>query len=192
MGGDKCFAVSSHLDIACIVLLIKHLVIDLLCSHTATARPSEVSASHSLRWIPALIFHFRTARQEKLLQGIMTEIVRMTSQMHPLEMGVPLYPFSHSGVFPIQKDGELGESAGAPLPDSSSYPDDQSSSSPASIRTFGATPPISTMGGPVPPPQAQVQVPALDVMGWHPRASGSPAGRVMVGGMHATHSTYPH
>lgn len=123
----------------------------------------------------------------------MTEIVRMTSQMHPLEMGVPLYPFSHSGVFPIQKDGEAAESTGAPLPDSTSYPDDQSSSSPASIRGIGGTPPIAAMGVAIPPPQAQGQTAAMDVMGWHPRTSGSPAGRAMVGVMHATHSTsYPH
>ncbi|KAF9056260.1 hypothetical protein BJ165DRAFT_1336075 [Panaeolus papilionaceus] len=38
-------------------------------------------------------------RQEKLLQGLMREIVRMTAQKQPLEVGVPLYPFSHATLF---------------------------------------------------------------------------------------------
>jgi hypothetical protein len=39
------------------------------------------------------------ARQEKLLQGLMGEIIRMTAQKQPLEVGVPLYRFSHRTVF---------------------------------------------------------------------------------------------
>jgi len=39
------------------------------------------------------------SRQEKLLQGLMREIVRMTAQKQPLEVGVPLYPFSHTTLF---------------------------------------------------------------------------------------------
>lgn len=73
----------------------------------------------------------------------MTEIVRLTTQMHPLEMGVPLYPFSHSGVFPINKGGSAGTASGAPLPDSSSFEDQQSLTSPASLRSMvGSTPPM--------------------------------------------------
>ena len=73
----------------------------------------------------------------------MTEIVRLTTQMHPLEMGVPLYPFSHSGVFPINKDGSAGTTPGAPLPDSSSFEDQQSVTSPSSLRSMvGGTPPM--------------------------------------------------
>ncbi|KAH9950496.1 hypothetical protein B0H21DRAFT_537444 [Amylocystis lapponica] len=54
-------------------------------------------------------------RQEKLLQGLMTEIVRMTSQMQPLEVGVPLYPFSHATLW--QKDtGHPPENTITPLP----------------------------------------------------------------------------
>lgn len=34
-------------------------------------------------------------RQERLLQGLMREIVRMTAQKHPLEVNVPLFPFPH-------------------------------------------------------------------------------------------------
>ncbi|KAI0830703.1 hypothetical protein BC628DRAFT_1312698 [Trametes gibbosa] len=58
-------------------------------------------------------------RQEKLLQGLMTEIVRMTTQMQPLEVGVPLYPFSHAGVF--SKETMPTDGTSAPLPDSTQY-----------------------------------------------------------------------
>jgi hypothetical protein len=50
----------------------------------------------------------------------MREIVRMTAQKQPLEVGVPLYPFSHTTLF--RKDEvppPTEESAGAaPLPGS--------------------------------------------------------------------------
>ena len=67
----------------------------------------------------------------------MTEIVRMTSQMQPLEVGVPLYPFSHAGVF--SKETVPQDHAGAPLPDSSQYPD--ASESPTGMTGLGATSP---------------------------------------------------
>ncbi|XP_006454415.1 hypothetical protein AGABI2DRAFT_214436 [Agaricus bisporus var. bisporus H97] len=38
-------------------------------------------------------------RQERLLQGLMREIVRLTGQKQPLQVGVPLYPFSHQTLF---------------------------------------------------------------------------------------------
>ncbi|KAJ7837528.1 hypothetical protein B0H14DRAFT_2791028 [Mycena olivaceomarginata] len=38
-------------------------------------------------------------RQESLLQGVMREIIRTTAQKQPLEVGVPLYPFSHSTLW---------------------------------------------------------------------------------------------
>ncbi|KAF8140170.1 hypothetical protein EV363DRAFT_1393085 [Boletus edulis] len=38
-------------------------------------------------------------RQEKLLQALMKEIVRLTTQRKPLEVGLPLYPFSHTTLF---------------------------------------------------------------------------------------------
>lgn len=66
-----------------------------------------------------------TARQERLLQGLMREIVRMTAQKQPLEVGVPLYPFSHTTLF--RKDlgarpqSEQGSSGSAPLPVSPVY-----------------------------------------------------------------------
>ncbi|KAI9460975.1 hypothetical protein BJY52DRAFT_1360887 [Lactarius psammicola] len=63
------------------------------------------------------------ARQEKLLQGLMTEIVRMTTQQQPLEVGIPLYPFSHAGVFskPASGSEEDAHVPVAPLPLSPSY-----------------------------------------------------------------------
>ncbi|KAI0361192.1 hypothetical protein OH77DRAFT_1585344 [Trametes cingulata] len=67
-------------------------------------------------------------RQEKLLQGLMTEIVRMTTQMQPLEVGVPLYPFSHAGVF--RKETMPTDGTGAPLPDSTQY---ETSDSPTAL-----------------------------------------------------------
>lgn len=55
----------------------------------------------------------------------MTEILQMTTQAQPLKVGVPLYPFSHAGVFPNNQgdDGKSPEMDGvasgghvAPLP----------------------------------------------------------------------------
>lgn len=56
-------------------------------------------------------------RQEKLLQGLMSEIVRLTSQMEPLEVGVPLYPFSRETAF------DKPSPTGAPLPSGSPFED---------------------------------------------------------------------
>ena len=45
----------------------------------------------------------------------MTEIIRLTTQMQPLEVGVPLYPFSHASLF--QKDSAPAQDpTSAPLP----------------------------------------------------------------------------
>lgn len=61
-------------------------------------------------------------RQERLLQGLMREIVRLTAQKQPLEVGVPLYPFSHNTLW---QKGEGSESSSdepmAPLPMSPAY-----------------------------------------------------------------------
>ncbi|KAI6136719.1 hypothetical protein F5141DRAFT_995183 [Pisolithus sp. B1] len=38
-------------------------------------------------------------RQEGLLRGLMKEAVRLSSQKQPLEVGLPLYPFSHATLF---------------------------------------------------------------------------------------------
>jgi len=57
-------------------------------------------------------------RQEKLLQGLMTEIVRMTTQRQPLEVGFPLYHFSHATLFTDRGAREAESASGpvAPLP----------------------------------------------------------------------------
>lgn len=57
-------------------------------------------------------------RQEKLLQGLMGEIVKMTSHKTPLQMGVPLFPFSHATAFAKRGGADDGDSPGpvAPLP----------------------------------------------------------------------------
>ena len=54
----------------------------------------------------------------------MSEIVRMTTQQQPLEVGIPLYPFSHAGVFskPVPgSDEDAIHVPGAPLPLSPSF-----------------------------------------------------------------------
>lgn len=54
----------------------------------------------------------------------MAEIVRMTSQKHPLQVGVPLFPFSHATAFARgQASGSDASSPGrvAPLPVSSDF-----------------------------------------------------------------------
>jgi hypothetical protein len=74
--------------------------------------------------VPNFFFYFESlARQEKLLQGVMTEIVRMTSQMQPLEVGVPLYPFSRETAF-VKHAADSVMAQGPPLPTSSSYDED--------------------------------------------------------------------
>lgn len=56
-------------------------------------------------------------RQERLLQGLMREIVRMTAQKQPLEVGVPLYPFSHTSLFRTDESPRpIPEDGAAPLP----------------------------------------------------------------------------
>ncbi|KAF8898643.1 hypothetical protein BD779DRAFT_26545 [Infundibulicybe gibba] len=63
-------------------------------------------------------------RQERLLQGLMREIVRMTAQKQPLEVGVPLYPFSHKTLFRKDESPQATQEEGAstaPLPISPSY-----------------------------------------------------------------------
>ncbi|KAG2159959.1 uncharacterized protein EDB93DRAFT_1073536 [Suillus bovinus] len=55
-------------------------------------------------------------RQEKLLQGLMEEIVRLTSQKQPLEVGLPLYPFSHTTLFATPTLPENAQMAPLPNP----------------------------------------------------------------------------
>lgn len=58
-------------------------------------------------------------RQEKLLQGLMREIVRLTSQKQPLEVGLPLYPFSHTTLFATPTLPENAQMAPLPNPSTS-------------------------------------------------------------------------
>lgn len=56
----------------------------------------------------------------------MREIVRMTAQKQPLEVGVPLYPFSHTTLFNKDEAAQASSdegSSGAPLPAGSPYED---------------------------------------------------------------------
>ncbi|KAF9069139.1 hypothetical protein BDP27DRAFT_1522180 [Rhodocollybia butyracea] len=57
-------------------------------------------------------------RQERLLQGLMREIVRMTGHKQPLEVGAPLYPFSSSSLW---RKGDEDGTAGVPMPSSSPF-----------------------------------------------------------------------
>ena len=71
----------------------------------------------------------------------MTEIVRMTTQQQPLEVGIPLYPFSHAGVFTKgdgENDGQQELEHVAPLPVTDSYADDVDHPLGASQNVLGA------------------------------------------------------
>ncbi|OBZ80089.1 hypothetical protein A0H81_00957 [Grifola frondosa] len=138
-----------------------------------TARESTVWGEINVLRFAMLTYGSRSpigTRQEKLLQGLMTEIVRLTSQMQPLEVGVPLYPFSHAGVFPSK---EVTSQDRAPLPDSSSFED--SSTSPG------------MNGMPMGPQLTSVSSsPSASLAGWtspevHSRARS-----------HASNASYPH
>ena len=83
--------------------------------------PLEVSFFAPRLWLTMILNH-DSARQEKLLQGLMSEIVRLTRQMEPLEVGVPLYPFSRETAF------DKSSPAGAPLPSGSPFEDGDDSS----------------------------------------------------------------
>ena len=69
-----------------------------------------------------------SARQEKLLQGLMSEIVRLTSQMEPLEVGVPLYPFSRETAFDKPSPTSAPLPSGSPFENGEGSPDLRSSS----------------------------------------------------------------
>lgn len=58
----------------------------------------------------------------------MREIVRMTAQKQPLEVGVPLYPFSHAGLFRKNEASHVSDednAAMAPLPVSPPFEEQQ-------------------------------------------------------------------
>lgn len=110
---------------------------DGLCSPMVPGHPLAVS-SHYSSYRHALgkcrTHTAFSARQEKLLQGLMTEIVRMTSQMQPLEVGVPLYPFSHTTLFSKDGSGAVQQDPiETPLPDGRTFDEENSAMSPSSI-----------------------------------------------------------
>ncbi|KAL1951612.1 hypothetical protein VTO73DRAFT_761 [Trametes versicolor] len=96
-------------------------------------------------------------RQEKLLQGLMTEIVRMTTQMQPLEVGVPLYPFSHAGVF--SKETMPTDGTGAPLPDSTQY--ESTSDSPTAMTGLVGSMSATSASSPTAPSLSSWATPAV-------------------------------
>ena len=81
--------------------------------------PIGSESAVSCLWFYAILRRY-SARQEKLLQGLMSEIVRITSQMQPLEVGVPLYPFSRETAF------DKPSPTTAPLPSGSPFDDGNS------------------------------------------------------------------
>ena len=94
----------------------------------------------------------------------MREIVRLTAQKDPLEMGVPLYPFSRESLWADKNqtmDGAEKDSAGGmPLP--SSPPIDGVQLSPGAV-SVGLSPVLSshrsvTSGWPTTPPSLEEEV----------------------------------
>lgn len=74
----------------------------------------------------------------------MTEIVRMTTQAQPLEVGVPLYPFSHTTLFSKDGSGVVQQDhIENPLPDSSRF-EEHVSSSPTSLHGIPGRSPMSS------------------------------------------------
>lgn len=71
-------------------------------------------------------------RQERLLQGLMREIVRMTAQKQPLEVGVPLFPFSHAGLWRKNEASQSSPDAAAAMPLPVSPPYEERTMSPPS------------------------------------------------------------
>lgn len=80
----------------------------------------------------------------------MTEIIRMTSQMQPLEVGVPLYPFSHAGLFSKETTSQQ-EPICAPLPSAQSFEDSLTSPSAMASMNHASPPPTSIGAWPRPP-----------------------------------------
>lgn len=158
--------------------------VGLRCSRMGVARRSEVCVSGTAPMLSRTHVSHRTARQEKLLQGLMTEIIRMTSQMQPLEVGVPLYPFSHSSLFVRNANGTTQET-GAPLPNARTFEEPQ----PQETRVASmSTPPMTQT---VPGQASTSSTASAGVTGWNARLS--PMGRVVIPTQSiAAHSSYPH
>ncbi|ESK89307.1 hypothetical protein Moror_1245 [Moniliophthora roreri MCA 2997] len=82
-------------------------------------------------------------RQERLLQGLMREIVRMTAQKQPLEVGLPLYPFSSTTLW-RKGEGQNGSSAtsedGSAIPLPVSPPFEEQQGTPPSVSDYSSVP----------------------------------------------------
>ncbi|CAL1695491.1 unnamed protein product [Somion occarium] len=127
-------------------------------------------------------------RQEKLLQGLMTEIVRMTSQMQPLEVGVPLYPFSHATLFSKDGSGVVQQDPiDTPLPDGRRF--EELPTSPTSLGGLASTP-LSSQSIPSPMVQ-QTHAAVGGVSGWNTHIS-PPNVRLPHNPLYShPHSSYP-
>ena len=89
------------------------------------------SKSTVVNSVPQLSNALFAARQEKVLQGLMQEIVRMTAQQQPLEVGLPLYHFSHATLFRKGEPPQGDSAAGVPLPISPSFEEQHLSPTPS-------------------------------------------------------------
>lgn len=125
---------------------IGHL--DLQCWSTEVDHPSEVSILSTTARIWLIVASI-IVRQERLLQGLMQEIVRITAQKQPLEVGVPLFPFSHAGLFRKNEPAHASpDQAAMPLPVSPPYEDGMSPSLPHPVVTTNA-PNVSVPAWPI-------------------------------------------
>ena len=97
---------------------------------------SPIGSESSLHLVLGLILKRYSARQEKLLQGLMSEIVRLTSQMQPLEVGVPLYPFSRETAFDKPSPTSAPLPSGSPFEDRDDSPNIRSSSRAETVNSY--------------------------------------------------------
>jgi len=118
-----------------------------LCKHqidtNEAERESETWGAISVLRFAMMTYGQRSpigVRQEKLLKGLMGEIVRMTTHKRSLDVSIPLYPFSRDTLFRKDehrsRDGEQSTPVPAPLPVSPPFDDS------------GVSPPDSSHGRP--------------------------------------------
>lgn len=72
--------------------------LDGLCVNSGLIRPLEVCAL-AVHVLECKLTDNYLVRQDKLLKTLMEDIVRSTNQERPLEVKLPLYPFSRSSAF---------------------------------------------------------------------------------------------
>jgi hypothetical protein len=113
--GEKSMCCGLCFFLGCCLWTLTLARLDLPYWNMDTGHLSEVSAFQMIS-VDLSIHQPHTARQEMLLQGLMREIVRMTAHQQPLEVGVPLFPFSHAGVFGKEEASHKPSGSVAPLP----------------------------------------------------------------------------